>query len=53
VPRNGEDVNIKPETGEILTIPEEYNKLSATKVRNKLEAEMLDMYLSDLEWYNF
>ena len=37
---------------ELLNIDPKYLKTSATKIREKLSEEALDMYLSDREWYN-
>lgn len=37
---------------ELLNIDSKYLNTSATKIREKLSEEALDMYLSDREWYN-
>lgn len=37
---------------EELNIGDDFLEASSSKVRNKLITELLDMYLSDADWYN-
>lgn len=53
VVQRGTDNDFKKEIPyEELNIGNDFLEASSSKVRNKLITELLDMYLSDAEWYN-
>lgn len=50
VPRSGE--TLENYDGLTLEIPKKYQGISATSIRQKLTAELIDVYLADIDWYN-
>lgn len=49
---NGNDLVKSSIPCEELNIGKDFVEASSTKVRNKLISELMDMYLSDADWYN-